>query len=253
MPSFRGYNALHVATKCGQRANLQLCLDAGEPASYTSGQKWLDLSGNGYDFFLGADGSATATDPTFNGTAGRLTDAEYFSFDGGDRFDYDTTNEAFMGSISNDSALFTMLFWGYFAGQSGVCGTGNIGSTSAGFSFLQNNGPLQFRTGNGAASNIRNSTFTGPINAWSLIGVSHNEATGAGHFFINGVTESFSYTYTSPNATMATTFAIGSRGAANIPMASGSRLAIAWIWTGRQLGGSESRAIFNATRGRFGV
>ncbi len=67
-------------------------LDATIAASYTSGQTWANLietpaDGTGqtyYDFWLGVDGSATATDPTFTGSAD--DPAAYFAHDGGDYF-----------------------------------------------------------------------------------------------------------------------------------------------------------------------
>src|SRR5688572_16443964 len=37
----------------GLTTGLQFSLDAGSADSYTSGQSWLDLSGNGQDFFRG--------------------------------------------------------------------------------------------------------------------------------------------------------------------------------------------------------
>lgn len=68
-------------------------LDATIAASYGgTGQTWANLTtspadGAGrtdYDFFLGADGSATTDDPTFTGSAG--DPAAYFALDGGDYF-----------------------------------------------------------------------------------------------------------------------------------------------------------------------
>ena len=87
-------------------SGLQLCLDAGSASSYDgSSQKWLDLSGNGQDFFRGADGSATTDDPTFNGSAGGLSSSEYFSLDGGDFFRYDAANTAAMNGVHHNNAF----------------------------------------------------------------------------------------------------------------------------------------------------
>lgn len=65
-------------------------LDATIGASFTSGQKWLNLedtpadgsSQTQNDYFLGNDGNASTDDPTFNGTPDTV--AAFFSVDGGD-------------------------------------------------------------------------------------------------------------------------------------------------------------------------
>jgi len=99
--------------------NLKLCLDAGEGDSYTSGQSWLDLAGSGYDFFLGQDGSSDSTDPTFNGVANTMTSSEYWSFDGGDYFTYDTTNETWMENLHKAGALLILVLCGIQGHQQG--------------------------------------------------------------------------------------------------------------------------------------
>ena len=71
------------------------CMDltTADTSSYSgSGQTWANLiavpadgsTQTAYDFYLGANGSVTSSDPTFNGTPG--TGAAYFSMDGGDYF-----------------------------------------------------------------------------------------------------------------------------------------------------------------------
>ena len=85
---------MNILTSNSLTTNLKLCLDAGDINSYSgSGQKWLDRSGLGHDFFLGVDGSANTDDPTFNGSPGNASSNEYFSVDGGDFFRYDSTGE----------------------------------------------------------------------------------------------------------------------------------------------------------------
>ena len=66
----KNYPLIDYIGELSLNSNLVLCLDAGDANSYTSGQKWLDRSGNGYDFFLGTTDSVQASDPTFNGTPG---------------------------------------------------------------------------------------------------------------------------------------------------------------------------------------
>ena len=119
------YNDIDQA---GLLTDLELCLDAGAASSYTSGQKWLDMSGNGYDFFLGSEGASASTgdEPTFTGSAGGLSDSEYFVMDGGDFFSYDTgTLESWMTDMYKDNATWTVLMWTY--GPAGGDGDGWFG------------------------------------------------------------------------------------------------------------------------------
>jgi hypothetical protein len=67
--SGRRGDAVYIICRLGLVTNCKLVLDAGEASSYTSGQSWLDLSGNGYDFFLGSTSGAAANDP-FGGPLG---------------------------------------------------------------------------------------------------------------------------------------------------------------------------------------
>jgi hypothetical protein len=101
-------------TRLGLTTNLRLCLDAGDAASYPgSGQSWLDRSGGGYDFFLGTTSGADATDPVFNGTAGRKSSNEYWTPSGGDLFTYDSANESWMTALHQAGAQFTIAMWVY--------------------------------------------------------------------------------------------------------------------------------------------
>ena len=106
-----------VINALGLTGGLKLVLDAGDVSSYSSGQSWLDLSGNGYDFYLGDTSSSESSDPTFNGTPGNLSTSEYFAFDGGDYFIYDSANETWMQNIHKDNAKFTICIWFKFGTQ----------------------------------------------------------------------------------------------------------------------------------------
>src|SRR3954470_13908003 len=111
-------------------ANLQLCLDAGDLASYDgSSQTCSDRSGGGYNFFRGSTGSGEAGDPAFNGAPGDPNGA-YFSFDGGDLLTYSTANAAWMDALHKTGAAFS-VFALYFVPSSGlatILGTNNGGS-----------------------------------------------------------------------------------------------------------------------------
>lgn len=254
---------IYVARKLGLANNIRLCLDAGDDASYSSGQSWLDRSGNGYDFFRGADGSATATDPTFNGTAGRRSSGEYWSFDGGDYFTYDTTNETWMQNLHKDNAIFTAVAWFYCAAVNGsIFGTSQAVDTNVGTDFIIGGaatslilGVRKGSTGSALAilsTDISLGTLT--TSAWSMCSISVDEGATTGLMGINGNFATFTSTYTSPSASNATsTMQIGAAGGGQRILPNNSRLASLMMWEGRALSQGELQALFQATRVRFGV
>lgn len=250
-------------TNLGLTSNLKLALDAGDASSYPgTGQSWLDTSGGGYDFFLGADGSATSSDPTFNGTAGLLSAGNYWSFDGGDWFTYDTTSEGWMDDIHQDNAVFTILSWIYmasFTGSPGVIGNMTL-TTEVGFShsIAVTTGAPAFTVvnGSGIAKAISGTSVPVSLNTWSMVAISSTEATGANGamFYTNGATQLANSAYTSPSASAATnTLAIGAqKPAGTSPFTSGSRIAMLAVFS-EALSSTQLDNIYNATRGRFGV
>lgn len=262
-PSWRGVPMIVAARRLGLASNLRLCLDAGDDASYASGQSWLDTSGNGYDFFRGADGSATATDPTFNGTAGARSASEYFSFDGGDYFTYDTTNETWMQNLHKDNAIFTAVAWFYCAAVSGsIFGTSTAQDTGIGTDMIIGGAAttlvLGVRKGTGGSALAVISSDLGLSNmatsAWSMCSVSVNEGATTGIMGINGSFATFTSTYTSPaSGNASNTMQIGAAGNAQRILPNNSRLASLMMWEGRALSQGELQALFQATRGRFGV
>ena len=264
MTSWRGYRLLDIMTKCGQRDDLKLCLDAGDSASYSgAGQSWLDQSGNGFDFFRGETSGAAADDPTFNGTAGNLTSSEYWSFDGGDLFQYDTTNETWMQNLHKDNAIFSGIFWTYFADLSTDhntwFGTCSLNLTQTGIMFFENGGAgdnpsLRIHNGSGvAALDVSASGLAATLNTWECYGISVNEAAGTGFFFKNGSISTFTSTYSTPSAGNATaTMQIGAANS-NRRILNGGRMSQVAMWEGRSLSADELTAIYMATRGRFGV
>jgi hypothetical protein len=100
--------------------NLQFCLDAAAASSYTSGQTWTDMTGQGNDFYRGATASATTDDPTHNGTPGALSSNEYFSFDGGDYFRLTQSNPSWVNDMHKNNAAWSWILWVY---------TANVGAT----------------------------------------------------------------------------------------------------------------------------
>lgn len=253
----QGGSAINILRRLNLTSGLQLCLDAGDAASYDgSSQSWLDRSGNGYDFFLGAGGTATASDPTFNGTAGGLSSAEYFSFDGGDYFTYDTTNETWM-QFHKDNAIFSYMGWWYFADSASGRGIfGNFLNPGQGLRFGLTSAELyDVVQRNGSANDVvYTSSFTAPTGAWTFVALYINEAGGAGASFIqqNATVETFDAAYSSPTASNAsTTLQIGSYGGAVNPQPNGSRHAIS-VWRDTLTQG-EAMSFYHATRRRFGV
>jgi hypothetical protein len=261
-----------ILTTLGLTTNLRLVLDASDAASYTSGQSWLDRSGNGYDFFRGADGSATASDPTFNGIAGGRTSSEYWSFDGGDYFTYDSANESWMSNYNKNNATGTIIAWLYTgAASSPTAGDAiastlprNLGITEYGFTFrmvlTSGAGALEMVAESGTVANgiLKTSIITLSASAWQMVAVSFNEASNSCVFAIGKASgfasESTTYTFGSTAANDAgNTLHIASDALAAQVFASGRRLASVVMWEGTALSAANLEAIFTATRGKFGI
>lgn len=246
--------------KCGLTTNLKLALDAGDAGSYTSGQSWLDLTPGGYDFFRGTTSGSNASDPTFNGTVGNRSSSEYWSFDGGDFFTYDSANEAWMNNLHKNNALFSMAAWiwpGSTAQQS-IFGNnddsvGNIGLVwqvrpSDGFIITS------ITNGVGLVANL-NVNVGMTASSWQFVGISLNEPNNVGFGIRNGnVVADAGVTYASPSAAAATyTSTIGQAGNGTIILPNTSRLACLMAWEARALSATEMLGLFERTRGRFGV
>lgn len=259
VPPYGNVALITTLTRLGLTDNLRLCLDAGDSASYSSGQSWLDTSGNGYDWFRGNAAAANTDDPTFNGVAGTLSSAEYWSFDGGDHFQYDTTNETWMENLHKDNAAFTLMAWVYISSFPGTVGLfGNNASANTGICWVMNtSAQLGLVVTNGAGNAlIQSSTHANATNAWLCVGISVNEAVGAGgiRYFSNGVRDTDTSTYTSPSSGSASfTTQIASRGNGNGRVPNGSRMAQFMAWEGKALTTAEMTAVYQATRNRFGV
>jgi len=254
---------IHVIRRCGLTSGLKLCLDAGDAASYSSGQSWLDTSGNGYGFFRGATVGSEASDPTFNGTAGQRAATNYWSFDGGDYFRYDSANEAWMDNIHKDGAKFTFVIAFYspsfVAGDALIATLGNSGANTG----------FQFRTfatsqlilsvySNGADLELASGELGLATNAWHLLGVSVDENAGAsGGFFWADASQagsSFNPNYAAPSAGTATyKMEIGAFGNAVAPLSNLSRIGMVAAWEGVALTVKQLNALYRGTRGRFGV
>lgn len=251
-----------AAYRLGLAPGLKLSLDAGDDISAAAGaQSWFDMSGNGSHFWLGSSSSMTASDPTLSGTPGRFSSSEYFSFDGGDYFTRDTLNPSWVQGFHKDSAKFSLATWMYFGALTGsqYIFADCVPLTNTGFAWrLDNSTPdrLTAFAGSGTAQRFEyTGTVTLVANAWHFLALTIDEAANAGQFAINNSIENFAVTYTSPSTSdAAEALRIGARGdGGGTPLANGSRIHCMQAWDQRVLSAGELRALFLATRGKFGV
>jgi hypothetical protein len=268
MPSNVAFDPfIDILTDLSLTTNLEICFDAGDSNSYSSGQSFLDLSGNNFDFFRGATGSSSGDDPLFNGTAGRLTKNEYFSFDGGDFFRYNSGNATWMENLHKNGAKFSYVGWIYmpsasFAGCFGTSGTPIRGSaqlsyasaTSLTFVVQSDISPFNpfFVVSDGGDQNE---------DAWNFIAMSLDENGGnVSHFYVNGdvaqvaSTNTFNASYNNPATTNAPhTMELMATGNALGKPTTGTRVAEIAMWEGTALTKVNFDSIYDATRLRFGV
>lgn len=252
-----------VLRKLGQMSSILQIYDAGDDASYSTGQTWTDLSGNGIDLYRGSGSGSDAADPTFNGTAGRRSSSEYWSFDGVDYFTLTAANPARIENMHKNNATFTMLCWANpvntTTNQSVFGNTQNVGNTGVHF-VIANGGFCIARVMNAGSQELvaqNSGTPSYVAGAWQMFFWTMNEATGFGEIGWFGAAShstSFTSTIPSPAAGGASfTTQICARGNAGTPFSSGSFFNCFASWEGRALTLDELRAIFHATRGKFGV
>ena len=244
----------------GLDVSLKVCLDAGDVASYNLGGKWLDLSGNGHDFFLGTSAAAQSSDPTYEGTPGLLKRGNAFAFDGGDYLVYDSTSEAWMDRLHQDGALFTAAWWVRpAAGVNGLLGSSGSVATNHGITCFCNtsNGVLNFQAYNGSGvAALATSGIDVDVAAdeWQFLATSVDEAAGLVRHHRNGVSSDTAATFSSPSASAATyALGIGTSGNGNNLMQAGGRMAGVMIWEGVALSDANLGDIFDATKSRFGL
>lgn len=237
----------------GYGANTKLCLDAGDPASWPgSGTKWKDTSGGGYDFFLGSDGSTDA--PTFHGTAGALTEEEYWTWTNGNLFAYDAANEAWMNNLHHDGAVYTifgrvMLPTGNVLGRLFSTYDGSNGGMEVGFSGLS---AFQLFVRNSSGSLVLAAAGgTVSANNWIFFAVSVNEASALGSRLVNTSSTTFTSTYSSPSADSADALQLGdNRNSSGLH--TGARYAQLGVLD-TYLTVTELTALRDATKWRYGV
>jgi hypothetical protein len=269
-PSLGFYNDID---QTGLLTSLELVLDAGAATSYTSGQKWLDISGNGYDFFLGSEGASASTgdEPTFTGSAGGLSDGEYFLVDGGDFFSYDTgTLESWMTDMYKDNADWTVLMWTY-----GPAGGDSDGWFGVGFDAGGGGTPAVNYQNLGAGTTKQQLTIwrdsepsalavsgatSMALNAWHMHGISFDEATGAGgaFFFLDGAynqvssSDTWNATISSAATNDGAEFHILDSNLVGQKWPNLTRIAGFMAWS-TALSFANIDALFDKQKGRFGI
>ncbi len=257
------YSALAAIQTLGLTTGLQLCLDAGDAASYASGQVWSDVSGNGYHFNRGTGSGADAADPTFNGTAGNMSSSEFWSFDGGDYFTLGQANPTWVNNLHKDSAKFAMAGWLWQ--PSGAANNYQVFSTvdtddgcmEAWVGALSGRPRIAIYTDTGTALNVQ-STLTIEFDAWNFVAFILDEALGANGlvFVANEQTESATSTYSSPVTSISNNAATIGRSlnvVSGDPIinVSGARTAIFNAWEGTIPSAADMLAFYNLTAPRF--
>ena len=212
-------------------------LDATIAASYPgTGTTWANLvtapadgsAQTDYDFFVGLDAAVTATDPTFNGSAGSA--AAYWSVDGGDYF-YQKMMSSYLASThrTDVSKPITIVMtlrlantsFNYLYGQ-------GVSSGGQGWGLRLSSGTLEFFA-RGDSANIFETIKTSPsipATTDSIFIISMDTQAGIGKYWINSTNGG---TWT-PSATAYTSDAdtnplmIGAGISKGSPMPSGSRI-----------------------------
>jgi len=244
----------------GLTTNLKLCLDAGDDASYDPAvqtTKWLDTSGNGYDFFRGATGSSEGSDPTFNGSAGGLSSSEYWSFDGADYFTYDTSNETWMENLHKNNAVFSFVVAFYKPASNSLIRifSTNSATNAVGIRILTTNvGNVTLVVSNGATTQIFVNLTSASPSGWNVLALSYTESSGSWSAILNGTTYSGTQTYTSPSASASTqTAKIGTVNGTSSINSSGTLYACHAMWEGTALTSTNLTDLYDGIKGRFGL
>lgn len=256
-PPWHRETLMNIITRQGLTSNLKLCLDSADGSSYTSGQSWADRSGNGYDFFLGADGSATATDPTFTGSADSRANSSYFALDGGDYFTYDGgANETWMNNLHKNNALFSvfMVVWlGSIGGTQMLFSTHN-GSNQGVLCYISSSGNwlLESRaSGTNQGSPSLNLNLSGDQSGkWLIMGLTVDEAAGNTYQYSIGdveATNTGTFSYVTPSASDAVgPMLIGAQVGPSAYLRSGGRLACLAMWEGVGLTAAQHQSLYRA-------
>lgn len=244
--------------QAGLSTSLSFCLDAGDANSYAgSGQQWSDVSGQGNHYYRGADNTATTDDPTFAGTAGGLSESDYFSFDGGDYFS-PVGSPTFDDGWSKDGGVFSVAVVFYSAASGSARALiGNAGATGHdGVLVRINTGDtisLYHDTDNSGAAGQIIKTTTATITAAkpNLVIATLDETVPQVRIKVNrAAVETFSTTASALTNNPAI-LSIGSFGAGTQKLGNGDRIYGAMAWSGRYFTSAEMDAFATLVATRF--
>lgn len=252
---------IEAITTVGITSGLQFALDAGDSNSYSgSGQKWLDTSGNGQDFFLGADINVDVVDdPTFNGIAGGKSSSEFWTFEGDGAvplFTYDSAPETWMSGLNLDGTTFTMVSVTFDNAFQSMFKSFNLAGDNSSFSTLElSSGRPSYVVQDGAGGFAfgadADTVFTG--NDWNFHTLTIDENGGNVSFYtLNGAfnqvdaSNTFDASYTSPDGII-DTFILGE---AIAPLS--NRQAMYAFWN-TAISKANLDLLFEEVRGRFGL
>lgn len=255
-----GTSLINTIRNLGLTSGLQVCLDAGDANSYSSGQVWGDLSGNGYDFNRGTGSGSDGADPTFNGTAGRQSSGEYWSGDGGDYFTYDSAIETWMQSLGKSGQSVSVFAHAYIAADTDatIFGT-NSDTASAGASFgyvasfnkmvfTVQQTDAQFGNFGGVGPDL-----TGLMPKVFAVGFAATLTNGQGYtVHVDGTNYAGTIGTDIVSTNPPNNMKIMARGDASRIFPSGARLFDLAIWSSK-LADADIVALHNATKGRYGL
>lgn len=262
----RGTSLINTLSNLGLLTNLKGCYDFADSNCYSgSGQTINDLSGQGNNIFNGSSSSNTAQDMVFNGVAGRMSASEYFERNATTGFaTLGGTVPAWMNAVHKDGGKISIVQW--TKTPSGTYGIGSFttylvidgsGTTQyPGFTFGVSGGfpaPLGYphfaATDNsgGSVGYFSGTAVVPNTGEWMFSGCAISEAAGTAVIQINSTVYSGSISYSSPS----TSNAGGALGMGPSGASIHQKNAIAF-WD-ESIGADGLNAIFNATRGRFGV
>lgn len=243
----------------GFSPGLSLCVDAGDDFSYAgAGQNFIDRAGQTPNFFLGFDGTVTTSDPAFNGSAGRRSDGEYFSNDGGDYFTMSSAHPSWSINLHKSGSKHQLCTWYYYpaTASDSIFGETQNDTAKIGVDCIMTAaGKFGPRIRNGVTNLTMDSIALVPTARWSFLAYAFDMAAGTVRISINGVQElTTGLSYPSPSAAGPSHWLqLWSRGNQGNPGQNLSRFGSLAMWGTRYLSADEEQALFMATRGKYGV
>lgn len=249
---------IRAASTLNLRSGLRLILDSGDAGSYTTGQVWTDLSGQANNYNRGTTSGAEATDPTFNGVAGDLSNREYFSFDGGDYLT-PTGVPTFGSTWHRSTAKFTLAM----VINPGTVGTGwrlfstmNTAASDTGMFLTVSAGGLVqllvYNAGVVVASPSHSVALVAGADHFVALSVDLALSADRSIFQVNSLQETPVLNYTSPSAGASTgnaTIFAGTAG--SLPAPASSRLGFVGAWDTVALTKAQLNQLYLAAKARW--